>query len=64
MVMEADNIEALPVLTPSTVLALLAEGGSEGEAMTGLLWEAHAVAEGKLSGLGQSWRRRRSRFGA
>lgn len=53
VVMEADNIEALPVLTPSTVLALLAEGGSEWDAVTGLLAEAHAVAEGKLSGLGQ-----------
>ena len=53
VVMEADNIEALPVLSPSTVLALLAEGGSEWEAVTGLLREAHAVAEGKLSGLGQ-----------
>jgi hypothetical protein len=53
VVMEADNIEALPVLTPSTVLALLAEGSSEWETVTGLLREAHAVAEGKLSGLGQ-----------
>lgn len=53
VVMEADNIEALPVLTPSTVLALLAKGGTEWEAVTGLLREAHAVAEGRLSGLRQ-----------
>lgn len=33
--------------------ALLAEGSSEWEAVTGLLREAHAVAEGRLSGLGQ-----------
>jgi hypothetical protein len=53
VVMEADDIEAMPVLTPSTVLALLARGDSEWEVVTRLLREAHAVAEGKLSGLGQ-----------
>lgn len=53
VVMEADDIEALPVMTPTTVLAMLAEGSSEREAVTALLLEAHAVAEGSLSGLGQ-----------
>jgi hypothetical protein len=53
VVMEADDIEALPVMTPTTVLAMLADGSSEREAVTALLLEAHAVAEGSLSGLGQ-----------
>lgn len=51
VVVEADNIEALPVMTPTTVLTMLAEGASDREAVTALLLQAHAVAEGELSGV-------------
>jgi hypothetical protein len=51
VVIEADDIEALPVMTPTTVLAMLAEGASEREAVTALLLQAHAVADGELSGV-------------
>jgi hypothetical protein len=49
VLIEADNIEPLPVVTPTTVLALLDQGAGEREAVTRLLVEAHAVAEGELS---------------
>jgi hypothetical protein len=53
VVMESDNIEALPALTPTAVLALIDQGATEREAVTRLLVEAHAVSEGHLSDLEQ-----------
>ena len=50
VVLEADNIEAFPVLTPTEILTALAEGLTEREAVTGLLQQAHAVSDGELSG--------------
>ncbi|MFC5180466.1 hypothetical protein [Actinomadura harenae] len=46
IVQEADNIEALPYRTPTTVLELMEQGLSPYGAVTRLLAEAMAVAEG------------------
>jgi len=53
VLVESNNIEAFPVLTPTAVLALIDQGATEREAVTRLLVEAHAVSEGHLSDLEQ-----------
>ncbi len=45
---EADDVEALPVAAPTIVLELMAGGSSAREAVTRLIGEAMAVAEGRL----------------
>lgn len=48
VVVEADNIEALPHETPTLVLEALASGVSPHDVVTGLIRDAMTVAEGKL----------------
>jgi hypothetical protein len=48
VVLEADNIEALPHETPTLVLESLVSGMSPHDVVTGLIQEAMSVAEGKL----------------
>lgn len=48
IVLEADNIEALPHETPTLVLESLASGGSPHAVVTSLIQGAMTVAEGKL----------------
>jgi hypothetical protein len=52
VVLAADDIEALPVETPTRVLELLEAGQSPREAVTGLVREAMAVAEGRVPDVG------------
>jgi hypothetical protein len=49
VVAEADDVEAFPVLTPTKVLTMLAKGATERDAVTTLLRDAHAVADGALN---------------
>ncbi|MFL6117712.1 MAG: hypothetical protein ACJ786_41135 [Catenulispora sp.] len=51
VIAEADDVEALPVATPTIVLELMAGGASAREAVTRLIGEAMAVAEGRLPNL-------------
>jgi hypothetical protein len=51
VVMEADNIEALPHATPTAVLELMETGMSPTAAVTALIRDAMAVAEGKVPDL-------------
>lgn len=52
VVLEADNIEALPHETPTLVLRALANGMSPHAAITGLIQGAMDVAEGNLPDIG------------
>jgi hypothetical protein len=51
VVLEADNIEALPHATPTAVLELMDLGTSPTTAVTGLIRDAMAVAEGEVPDL-------------
>ena len=51
VVLEADNIEALPHATPTAVLELMDMGTSPTTAVTGLVRDAMAVAEGEVPDL-------------
>jgi len=51
VIAEADDVEALPVVTPTIVLELIAGGASAREAVTRLIAEAMTVAEGGLPNL-------------
>lgn len=65
VVVEADNIEALPHATPTAVLELLEDGISPTEAVTMLIREAMAVAEGyatDFKALGQKVRQAKDVF--
>jgi hypothetical protein len=67
VVMEADNIEALPHETPTAVLELMEIGLSPTAAVTGLIGDAVAVADGEapdLDGLRRPPRRRSASAGA
>ncbi len=48
VVIESDNIEALPHATPTAVLELMNEGMSPTDAVTSLIRDAMAVAEGEV----------------
>lgn len=48
LVMEADNIQALPVVTPTLVLELLHAGNTPVEVVTELVREAMAAADGEI----------------
>ncbi|MBQ0863059.1 hypothetical protein [Streptomyces sp. RK75] len=53
VVVEADNIEALPHETPTQILQLMAEGASPHQAVTRLVRDAMQVAEGHIPDLSQ-----------
>jgi hypothetical protein len=48
IVLEADNIEAIPVTTPTDILELLDAGWSPTDAVTTMIRDAMAVADGKV----------------
>jgi hypothetical protein len=53
IVIEADNIEALPHNTPTIMLELLESGRTPYEAVTGLIKDAMAAAEGRIPNIEQ-----------